>query len=79
MNTKEKNINNPKTIDALKHLDEMHQNAKISLVEGKPLIIIQTIDVGDNFLQQDLFNEVHNDTIVSFLNYVNKTTSKLFR
>ena len=79
MNTKEKNINNPKTIDALKHLDEMHKNAKISLVEGKPLIIIQTIDVGDNFLQQDLFNEVHNDTIVSFLNYVNKTTSKLFR
>jgi len=79
MNTEEKSVNDPKTIEALKHLEEMYNNAKIALVEGKPLILMQSIDLGENYLNQDLFNEVTNDLIENYNHYSNKMTFKLLR
>jgi len=79
MKTSSKSINNPKTIDALKHLDEMYINAKEAICNGNPIILIQTIDLGNQYLNQDLFNEVTNDVIGGFYQYSSKMLNKLKR
>lgn len=79
MTIEEKDINDPKTTEALKHLEDMYLQAKIALVEGREIIIIQSIDIGDQYINQDLFNEVKNDIIVNFNNYSNKMILKLLR
>ena len=47
---KNKNVNNPTTVAALAHLEEMYNNARLALVEGRPIMVIQTIDMGDEYI-----------------------------
>lgn len=79
MNEEPKSINDPKCVEALKHLEEMYNNARLALVEGKPIILIQSIDIGESYLNQDLFNEVKNDLIQNHNHYSNVMLLKLFR
>jgi hypothetical protein len=79
MKTDTKSINDPNTVEALKHLEEMYNNARVALVEGKPIILIQSIDVGKAYLNQDLFNEVKNDHIRNHNEYTNIMLLKLLR
>lgn len=79
MNIETKDINDPNTVTSLKHLNEMYENAKLVLINGNPLILIQSIDLGKNYLNQDLFNEVKNDIIVNYQQYSTKMLFKLIR
>jgi hypothetical protein len=76
---KHKNINNPTTVTALAHLEEMYNNARIALVEGRPIMIIQTVDMGDHYITQDMCIEVRNDIIRQHNNATNTLVIKLLR
>ncbi len=72
-----KSVNNPKTVDALKHLQEMFINAQKALVEGKPMVIVLSFDHGEHFVNQDVFNEVNLDISNNFINYSARMLSKM--